>query len=396
MPTIASNVQEPAVLAGTRAFEAVWNELERRHAWKISELEVDNKPVAVSRFPFVWQDYDNRRAVAFREKHRLAEVIAGASNDWEAILRLRHWTYTHMRDGTPSFVPPNPAALVDASLSGATFWCTFFAYAFVAACGSMGIPARHLGIDCEHTADEGSTHHGISDVWSNHLRKWVAVDAHHDSHHEVDGVPLNAEEVGQHWRSHRGVGMKSLIGPTSREVPRARACVPSKHESCGYFWHYIDCEVDLLHQRNQPWPNPVILLVDEERKRQTWYQGPKGKSYKHGRYSDGSFLTTEKFGDAYPDLNCARLSLLEPTKPYSCRVQFGGGVPNFQHYVAIIDGESEVRIDGVEYPWRLHPGVNAIEVRAVNTAGVRGPASRIRIRIEDDPKRKPEWPSVPS
>lgn len=393
MPT-ASSVKEPAVLTQTRAFDVLWTELEKRHAWKIAELEIDNKPVAVSRLPFAYQDYDNRRAVAFREKHRLAEVVAGAANDWEAILRLRNWTYTHMRDGTPSFTPPNPGALVDAALSGATFWCTYYAYAFVAAAGSMGIPARHLGIDCEHTAEESSTHHGISDVWVNHFRKWVAVDAHHDSHHEVDGVPLSAEEIGQRWRSHRGAGMTSHIGPNSRVVPRARACVPSKHESCGYFWHYIDSENDLLHQRNQPWPNPVVLLVDDERRRQTWYQGAAGKTFKHCRYADGSFLMTERVADAYPDLNCAHLALLEPTKPYSCRVQFGGLVPNFSHYVAIIDGAPETRIDGVEFPWRLHPGINAIEVRAVNTAGLKGPPSRIKVRIDEDPTRKPVWPNV--
>ena len=76
-----------------------------------------------------------------------------------------------------------------------SYYCTHFAYAFVAAASSMGYPARHLGIDCEHSSDEGSTHHGVADVWVNCLRKWVALDPNYDAHLELDGVPLNAEET---------------------------------------------------------------------------------------------------------------------------------------------------------------------------------------------------------
>jgi hypothetical protein len=378
-----------------RSFEPVWSVIEASHAWRVSELEVDNRPIATTRLPFVWQDFDNRRAAAFREKHRLLELIAPAKDDWEAILLLRHWAHTHLRDGNPGFVPPNPLALVDAAIAGATFWCTFYSYAFVAAANSVGIPARVLGIDCEHTAEEASTHHGISDAWSNSLRKWVAVDAHFDYHHELDGIPLNAEEVGSRWRTHQGEGIVARVGPGCRAVPRARRAVASKHETCAYFWHYIECDTDLLHQRNAPWPNPVVFPVDGERRRQTWYQGPAGKSYRHCRYDNGSFLMTERVADAYPDLNCTEISLAGPTGPYSCRVRFAGLVPNFSHYVAAVDGGAEIRIDGVEYPWRLHPGENSFEIRAVNLGGHKGPPSRVRIRIDEDRTRQPAWPAAP-
>jgi hypothetical protein len=82
--------------APEKPFEDVWQELEKRHAWNIRVAEWKNPKPAVSRMPFCWSDYDNRFAAAFRERYRLQEVIAGARDDWAAILRLGHWTFVNV------------------------------------------------------------------------------------------------------------------------------------------------------------------------------------------------------------------------------------------------------------------------------------------------------------
>jgi hypothetical protein len=389
-PVISSSPAAPK-----RHFEEAWAELERMHAWRISELSVDNREIARALCAYAWQDYDNRHAVKFREQHKLAELVAGAANDWEAILRLRHWVNVHMRDGNPSFSTARPSAILDGVTHGATFWCTFYGYAFAGACAAVGIPARHIGIDCEHEKGEGSTHHGIADVWSNHFRKWIAIDAHYHSHLELNGIPLNCEEIGMHWRKHRGEGLKSFSGPHHREVPRARPSRVDKHESCGYYWHYIDLHNDYHHHGKHTWPDPVVFPVDDERRKRIWYQGSAEKSHPHGRYANKSWFMTERAADAYPDLNCVKLELLPPMKPWNTRVNFHSMVPNYSHYLVKIDNADIDRTEGVSYTWRLHPGLNSLEVRAVNLAGWEGPASRVEIRIEDDKTRKPEWPSVP-
>lgn len=372
--------------AGTeRTFEEAWTELEELHDWRISEVEIHNPPIALSTIPFAWQDHDSRRAAAFREKYRLAELVAGADDDWEAILRLRHWAYNHIHMGTPSFPTDDPVAAVEASLEGATFWCTYYAYAFVAAASSMGYPARHLGIDNEHSADERSSHHGIADVWVNRFRKWVALDVTFDAHYELDGVPLNAEEMGRRWQTHKGEGIKTLLGPGRREVERARFGEIEVSESWRYFWHYIDTLNDVFHRRGTTWPKPVVFLVDDARKAQTWYQGAPPNTRPHGRYENGTFVTTERYADAYPDMNCTRLAIGGPKgMPYYCRVRFGSTcVPSFSHYEARTDGGEPERIDGAEHPWQLHPGECSLEVRAVNAAGVKGPPSRARVEVAE-------------
>ncbi|MCZ7648745.1 MAG: transglutaminase-like domain-containing protein [Planctomycetota bacterium] len=386
--------------ASARVFESVWAEMERRYAWRILEREVHNPASAFAHLPYAWQDYDNRHAAAFREKHKLLELIAGARDDWEAILRLRHWAFMNLRDGQPSWGLGQgyAAETVDASLAGATFYCTYFAYVFVAAASACGFPARHLGIDNLRGPDEPGSHHGVADVWVNKYRKWVHVDPNYDHHYELDGVPLNAEELGQAWRRNQGQGIVGLVGLDRREVERPRAGIAGQHESACFYWHYIDTLNAVFNRGRLSWPDPVVFLVDEERKKNTWLQGRPPETYPHVRYKNGTFLTTERLADAYPDLNGTRFDLLEPGKvPYLARVVFAGScVPNFSHHVARVDGGAPQVIKGIEFPWQLHLGENRVEFRAVNLAGHEGPPSRLAVHVERLPGREPGWPTKKS
>jgi hypothetical protein len=387
-PTASITPPSAAPSITARPFEAVWTALERRHAWRISIDRIDSRKAAIAKLPYAWADMDNRRAAAFRARHRLDDVVAGSADDWQALLRLRNWAFFCIRNGDPSFGIEDLTTAVDASLSGATFWCTFYAYTFVAAATSMGYTARHLGIDSDRADGAPGTHHGVCDVWVDSLRKWVVLDPHYDSHHELDGVPLNAEEIGRRWHTHRGAGIRTFIGPDRREVPRVRRM---EIEARGYFWHYIDADNDVFHRRFHA--NPVIFPVDEARKSRVWYQGPVDSPQRHQRYGDGTFMATERIADAYPELNCVELDLQPLGRvPYCTPIRlWTSAAPNFSHHAIRLDGGESIRFDGMEFPWRLTPGSRSIDVRVVNRAGHEGPPARLAVRIEDDPSRAAEW-----
>ena len=380
-----------------RCFEDAWAELEKRHAWRIAEEEARQPELNFSQLPYAWQDYDNRFAVEFRSRHNLPAVIAGARDDWDALLKLRHWTFTHLRFGlVPSIemTGPDPTVIVEASLAGGTFYCTHFAHAFVAAAAAMGYPARKISVDCDHSESEESTQHGIADVWVNRFRKWVAFDSNFDAHYEADGIPLNTEEIGRRWQTHRGEGVDALIGPDSRRVPRARGGKRDAPEACSFFWHYINCQNDIFNRHARLWPVPVVMPVDEARRSKQWYSGSPPKMQALDWRTNRAFLVTERCADAYPDMNCAKLNAAPPSNmPYYCPVRLERScTPNFSHYEIATDGGAPLRFDGIEYPWRLRTGVCALEACAVNLAGHRGPPSRLRIRIEENPERKATWP----
>ncbi|HYF48087.1 MAG TPA: transglutaminase domain-containing protein [Planctomycetota bacterium] len=366
--------------ANARRYDATWSVIEKRHGWSIAEQEMQNRKVANSLLTFAFQDYDNRRAVQFRQQHKLEELVATAADDWEAALRLRHWTFNNIRNGVPSFESIDPLAFIPASQAGGTFWCTYYAYAFVAAASSLGHPARHMGVDCDRTLEEPGSHHGVVDVWVNKFRKWVALDPHYDLHYELDGVPLNAEEIAQVWITRKGAGVKALIGPERREVPFVREIRPGVHESCGYFWFYIDLNCQVFQKLGQPYPDPAAILLTPARKDRIWYQGKE----KHCRYAQNSFVPTERYNDVYPELNCVELEPSQrPALPYCSPVRiWTGTVPNFSHFEVSIDGGAPFRYEGIEFPWQLHPGNCSLMVRTVNLGGQRGPESRISLRIE--------------
>jgi hypothetical protein len=136
------------------------------------------------------------------------------------------------------------------------------------------------------------------------------------------------------------------------------------------------------------------MLVDEARKSQRWYQGTPPDAFEKRHYAEGTLFITEDPADAYPDVNAARMDLLPPHKmPHYCRVQFTTPcAPFFSHYEVRVDGEEPERVDGIEYPWRLHPGTCGIEARTVDLAGRWGPAYRIALEISEDPSVEPQWP----
>ena len=72
--------------------------------------------------------------------------------------------------------------------------CLYPNVVLVAACLSMGIPARHLNFH-----SEGMTGHEIAEVWSNDYGKWMHLDATRD-YYWYDPktlVPLDTQEVHQ-------------------------------------------------------------------------------------------------------------------------------------------------------------------------------------------------------
>ncbi len=383
-----------------RPFDEIWTELEERHGWKIRVDEFPADP-AISRYPFVFSDPDNRRAIAFREQNKLDELLEGAEDDWEALLRLRHWTFVNMVNHTSAALPLrepfsalDPFALVAASRSGGTFWCSFFSMVLVAACSSTGFVCRKLSIDSEHTADEKGNHHGVVDVWVSKFRKWVHLDPNYDHHCEKDGVPLNLEEICQVWLKQKGEGMQSVIGPERRTMPRARGGRKGAPEACGYFWHLIECRNDVFRRDGDGSLGQAVLLVDEARKHRRWTQGTPPNTFEKRGYANGSLMVTEDYADAYPDVNAVKISLQPPHKmPYYCRAQFKTPFsPFFDHYEVRVNGGAPERVDGMEYPWRIWPGTCSLEVRVVDVAGRRGQPYRIAVTVEEDASVSPRWP----
>jgi hypothetical protein len=234
----------------------------------------------------------------------------------------------------------------------------------------------------------------VVDAWVGRFRKWVHLDPNYDHHYELDGMPLNTDEIGRRWQTHRGEGVQAVVGPDRRPVERAIGSRAGHSETCSCFWSLIECRNDVFRRDGRGSKSPAVMLVDEARKKQRWYQGKPPDTFEKKQCSDGTLILTEDPAEAYPDLDSAWLEILPPHKmPYYCRVRLSTPcAPYFSHYEVSVDGGPAERVEGLEYPWRLHPGECSIEARTVSVAGWRGPAHRLRLEIAADPAAVPEWP----
>jgi hypothetical protein len=136
------------------------------------------------------------------------------------------------------------------------------------------------------------------------------------------------------------------------------------------------------------------MPVDEARKKRRWFQGTPPNAFEKRGYADGTLMCTEDLPDAYPDLDAAILDVRNPHKmPYYCRVGISTPCsPFFSHYEVRVDDGAPERMEGIEYPWRLHAGTCTFEARTVSLGGWRGPAYRIAVHVGTNKQRKPAWP----
>ena len=153
-----------------------------------------------------YEDYRAQLLRDLRQQCELDAVVAGAQTEFAKIARLHRWAY-HIPLSDCNHFPWDPLAWVclERDEDGAIrmnqyeqrrrdHMCLYPNVVLVAACLSMGIPARHLNFH-----SEGMTGHEIAEVWSNDHGKWMHLDATRD-YYWYDPktlVPLDTQEIHQ-------------------------------------------------------------------------------------------------------------------------------------------------------------------------------------------------------
>ena len=135
---------------------------------------------------------------ALRETHGLDDVVAGAANDFEGWVLVMHWA----RDRFPHLPNPNApdaqafdgAALLARDHGQGGYLCGTIAPLLVQAVTALGGRARR--VELRFTPGDS---HVVTEVWSEHLRKWAVLDPDYDIYFTVDGVPQHALELHRRW-----------------------------------------------------------------------------------------------------------------------------------------------------------------------------------------------------
>ena len=344
------------------------------------DAEIDNRPVVRSSVTFGYEDLANPRLGELRDRYKLRRVVAKGKSQFQQMLLLRNWVHHAIPRGQPAHFNLDALAILDSAAKGGTFYCTHYSFVMMQCALALGWQARKLGIDRDHTKAERSTHHGVTEVWSDQYDKWVVFDAMFDVHYEKARVPLNALELADEWVRNKGADVQIRKGPRRRKVAASGKRTEGFSEPGCYYWFHVYTRNNYFAIPERQGGYRYLLYRDAQRRRKTWYQGnpQAGKVHRHIGYG-GLFLATDKVEDVYWSINRCQVDLAPGPKPATLTVVLDTFTPGLKGLYASVDG-GPWRRRGGRFTWALHKGGNSLAARAVNTLGVEGPVSCVSLR----------------
>jgi hypothetical protein len=318
------------------------------------------------------EDYHNPRLKRLRDEYGLEKVIAGEPKEFRRLLLLRHWVHTrwpidnNQKEGGDAF------AILEKAKTGAGFHCSHSLTVQHAVMVSMGYVVRDLGVDRNHEDMGRSIHHGVNEVWSNDYAKWVLLDAKYDIHFERDGVPLSALELHEAVRADGGKGIVKMQGPERRPVTME---LPDAPEGTirSYWWASYYLRPNPFTEPHWSGGSRLLVFDNDAFRNTTWYRmGGNGQLVKHWAYAANAFIPTRNHHEiewtpGVPDLRARQIA------PAELEVRLRSATPNFQTYLARVNGGQWKPFSGDHTRWTLETGENRFDARTRNLAGVEGP-----------------------
>jgi hypothetical protein len=325
---------------------------------------------------FRFDTYDNPKLKELRQRYRLDEVIAPGKDEFQKQLLLLDWVnHRFKRFGKPDSPARGALEILEANDGGHAFFCAHYADVFVSAAASLGWIDRPLALRrADNMGHNSSTEHSSTEIWSNQFRKWIMLDPTFAMYVENrDGLPLSAYELRQEWFYRDGRDLVFVLDKDHKRYRKADMPVfRGRYAGFG----------DLVLDESAINPYAFIGYI------------PNNDLMNGGPDYGKMFITQDKLCEGTKWHK--RIVPADPTKdPYfpmgqaavTLTAAGGGGIrvglktmtPNFEAYMARIDGgEWKAIEDG--FGWKIHSGVNQLEVKTVNQFGVEGPVSMMEVR----------------
>lgn len=361
-------------------------------------VSAENGCVVRTSEPFAWEDFE--ALAKYREMFELDEVVADALSEFEAQLRLMRWAYEIPIKGLDPYswdyydLPvlhrgENGEIELQKDYEGRRRdgHCLNCNLTLIAACVSMGYPARWVNISTKHTYG-----HEVAEVWSNEYDKWVMLDATRDyyMYDPATGIPLNLVEISDRLAA-------VMPRPATWDYP-IQWSIPN--DSTFYDVDVAYREGDNRFTITDVNQGPHLLrlmghlqmpLRNDFASRHTpvpwrlssnwggdgfycWYGEMFPRKYEYARH-------TNRPQDFTPPFNQAEVTVSATDDPGVLRVDIDTVTPGFECFEVSADGSAVEEVDGPTTTWRLHEGLNRLMVRARNTMGVTGPPATIEVAV---------------
>ncbi|MCE5249749.1 transglutaminase-like domain-containing protein [bacterium] len=359
-------------------------------------VEFRNGMVIRSSVEYTHEDFAKLRE--YRERFQLDKVVAGATSEFEAQLRLMRWAYEIPIKGLdrlawnyydlPDLKKDAKGNIVlQKEYTGRRrdAHCLYCNLTLIGACLAMGYPARWINIATRTTYG-----HEVTEVWSNEFNKWVFLDATRDYYiYDPDtGIPMNLVEINGRLREIAPRPMEWEY-PIRWAMPGDSLAYNARikfREGDNKFSIYdVSQGPHLLFFKGQlhmplrndfasrQWPVPWRISSN-------W-----GGDLFYGFYND-TFprkreyqLHTDRPQDFNYPLNQAELTVSETELPAVLRIDADTVTPCFDTFLVNVDGGGWKENRSSAFAWKLHEGLNRLRMKVRNTAGVTGPESFVSV-----------------
>lgn len=318
-----------------------------------------------------FEDISSPRFQVIRDSYPLAKLIASEQDEFQRILLLRNWVHKQLVIDKSKPVPEGDALVYLAEgPKGAAYSCGHQEVALNATLNAMGYVTRCVFSGAGAAEGRLSGAHGMCEVWSNSLMKWVIVDSEHDSHFEKNRVPLSALEIRDEVIKNGGADVVRVDGPErvpqTQERPDSYGRTPSTYTFVS--WRLQGDVHSALHPRS----SAELVYDDEYWRTHTWGRGGSP----HWAYDAGYFIPIKKRGwiEWTPNVLRVRATITGTT----ANVRINSCTPNFKEYQIRAEGGSwepventfSLQLSKPRHEWRL---------RSVNVMNVPGPEHRLVI-----------------
>lgn len=331
---------------------------------------------------FGFEDYHNPRVTLLRKRYRIDEAVQGESSEFRRLLKLRHWVCSQLPiDNSQGFPYRCPFEVLDHARTGAGFHCAHASMVMHSVYAAFGYTSRILYIDVDHRIKGRSGHHGVDEVWSNDLCKWIAIDPKYDLHFEQDGQPLSASELHTAVRENGGRGIVKVKGLSRRKFQKDD---PKCHGNVGsYFWVSYVFRSDIFTHPEWALSDGTTRLAvwdNEHWRNDTWMRnsGPGGSLVKHHAYAKHAFVPIHDLRELNWTPGIPILSLRQQ-KPGMLAVHLASATPNFKAYLFKRNKGPWKAQTNRSFDWQLSSGSNRLQVRTENLFGVLGPVIEVKV-----------------
>ena len=346
---------------------------------KYTVRPVENPQFRPSQIFFKFEDITSPPFRELNRRFAFAETLKGVEDEFERILRLRHWIFSTLKVDPSKPNPPLDAiSILTQGPSGGPFECTHAMITQNAVMNSMGYVTRCLqpGPGGEENTYLAAGNHGVNEIWSNKYRKWFISDAEFDGHFEKGGIPLSALEIRDEYLKNEAKDVDLVVGPDRKKVKPQLLFSPHTYRFVAY-----ELTGD-RHTESGLSSGALAVWEDEYFKTHTWYRWSTplgGKAPMHWALRQKFFVRVahRDWIEWTPNVVSVRAEIHGAV----ARVRLRSHTPNFARHEMRGRGGGWEKT-GADFEVKLEGPRVEREFRSVNAAGVAGPVSRLLIEPE--------------